>query len=53
MIFQQKSIDEREKMFADMRKQIESYKTCNGIFILACFINNYGYDFEIVDCEEK
>ena len=48
MIFSRKNIDEQNQMFADMRKQIESYKTCNGIFILASFRN--GYDFEIVDC---
>ncbi len=52
MIFQQKSTEDQEKMFTDMRKQIESYKTCNGIFILTCFQEDYGYEFEIVDCNK-
>jgi len=50
MIFQQKTIEEQEKMFTDMTKQIKSYKKCNGIFILACYTKDYGYDFELVNC---
>lgn len=50
MIFQQKTIEEQEKMFTDMTKQIKSYKKCNGIFILACYTKDYGYDFELVIC---
>lgn len=53
MIFSRKNIDEQEQMVADMKKQVQSYRTCNGIFLFACFINGHGYEFEIFNCDEK
>ena len=53
MIFSRKNIAEQEQMVTDMKKQIESYKSCNGIFLLACFINGHGYEFEILSCDNK
>ena len=50
MVFSCKNLTEQNKLFADMNTQIKSYQTCNGIFILACFVNNYGYEFEVIDC---
>ncbi len=52
MIFSRKTIDEQEQMVADMKKQIDSYKFCNGIFLFACFINEHGYVFKIFNCNE-
>ncbi len=52
MIFSKKDAEQQNTMFTDMRKQIESYKTCNGIFILASFVENEGYSFEIVESND-
>lgn len=49
-IFSKKNSDAKYKILDEMKTQIKNYDKCNGIFILACFIENYGYDFEIVDC---
>lgn len=42
-----------EEIMKDMEKQINSYRFCNGIFILAALTEYEGYEFEQVYCNDK
>lgn len=54
MVFIRKTEEDWKKMIVDMKQQIKLYKTCNGVFILACFVDyNNGYEFETVNCSNN